>query len=493
MVTRGLLAALLIGVLRVAAAGTPPVVEDVYLTTATETPVAFSLCAEDPDIDPADPTAHPLQFHLLEGPKHGMLIGDLGQVFYEPAHTAIADLIYVPAPGFIGVDRITVSATDPFGDPRQGLAVVQIHVDQARWAGLFSGTWGLSMSADAESSDSTVLRGKLVESYRDGEFSAEGIAFWRQDATSGGLAFDGLRLVAGFPVGGLATLDCTLALKPERPDLADLFDYWQVVSEFSLLGVDAQYVLYLDSQQTASYQMLIASGLFGDVLVKSTTRLALSTFALAFENEEVAVSWTWGDLSLSSSLEMTHEGFGQLTLGVEGVPILDLVGSGLGVGLSTELVFEKAAVRLAPSLEFRSDWLDCLQILVELASGTTRESRLSLYGVRLEYALPGEVRLLSATSLEQAKNAEITGYSDYFELVTLSGPTASHGDALSLWRLATYFKSSEPISFDWGMTRFSCDIGLPNGFRTSVEVVVRSGAFPLAPSMEVTLGFAICW
>ena len=66
----------------------PPTMDDQYVTTVQNTPVTFEIVAADEDIDPLNPDAHPLRFVLLDGPSHGLLIGDMEKVLYCLLYTS---------------------------------------------------------------------------------------------------------------------------------------------------------------------------------------------------------------------------------------------------------------------------------------------------------------------------------------------------------------------------------------------------------------------
>lgn len=74
-----------------------PLTESQLLETEVDTPLAITLIATDPDGDP-------LTYVIYEWPQWGTLTGD-----------APDDLVYTPAPGFIGADRFQYSVTDGKG------------------------------------------------------------------------------------------------------------------------------------------------------------------------------------------------------------------------------------------------------------------------------------------------------------------------------------------------------------------------------------------
>jgi len=108
--------------------------EDVSVIACANEPTAFAISATDLWVDPIDPTAIPFAFSILDGPGHGVVIGDLAEIFYTPSseipdptggaglvpsldfmERAAVELIYVPSAGFIGRDQVRFEFSDPFG------------------------------------------------------------------------------------------------------------------------------------------------------------------------------------------------------------------------------------------------------------------------------------------------------------------------------------------------------------------------------------------
>ncbi|MBU0595282.1 hypothetical protein KJ567_01185, partial [Candidatus Bipolaricaulota bacterium] len=147
---RGLWVAGLLAVLTSLAvfANTAPTMEDQYARTVEDTSVVIEIRAEDVDIDPTVPSGHPMRFMLLDGPTHGVLVGDLTDVKYRPEHTVYVELTYVPAEGFVGTDLITVMVIDPFDETAQGAVTIQIEVEERRAQGLLSGNWTAQFTYD---------------------------------------------------------------------------------------------------------------------------------------------------------------------------------------------------------------------------------------------------------------------------------------------------------------------------------------------------------
>ncbi len=98
--------------------------------TCRDEPVAFTLQATEPLV--TEESVGKFQFTILDGPAHGVLTGDLGDLRYEEPETALATLTYAPAAGFVGRDRIDVKFEDPYGE--SSTAVVDIDVTDCEGA-----------------------------------------------------------------------------------------------------------------------------------------------------------------------------------------------------------------------------------------------------------------------------------------------------------------------------------------------------------------------
>jgi hypothetical protein len=92
-----------------------PVAQYQSLTTCKNVALAVTLTATDPQLDPLDPTLHPLTFAVNSAPSHGTISGNLGTVTYTALHAASVAAIYTPDPNFLDTDTFTFIVTDPFG------------------------------------------------------------------------------------------------------------------------------------------------------------------------------------------------------------------------------------------------------------------------------------------------------------------------------------------------------------------------------------------
>jgi len=105
-----------------------PVAAPQILTTCKNAALAVTLTATDPQIDPLDPTLHPLTFAINSAPTHGAISGDLTAVTYASPHAASVTVTYTPDTDFLGTDAFSFIVTDPFG--AFGIGIVTIAVEE---------------------------------------------------------------------------------------------------------------------------------------------------------------------------------------------------------------------------------------------------------------------------------------------------------------------------------------------------------------------------
>jgi len=488
LLVAGLLVTLLGGVVF---GNTAPTMEDQYVTTVQDTAVTFTVRAQDEDIDPTDLGGHPMRFVILDGPTHGVIIGDLAEIQYAGPHDALVEVTYVPADGFIGTDYVTITVIDPFDATASGTTTIQIDVERARLVGLLSGSWDTSLTFNMQTFSVTAFRTKLTEVYRIGQFVVQGIANWKFGTS--GLIFDSLRFQADFPLGYLIKVSSTLAFDPNG---SPLFDYWGTTTSFSLFDVFFNHTFYLTDPQTDSYQAITAWGSVGDVRYSNTLTFDMNEdYGFCFSRENLRLSWTWCDLQVSSTVSITDAGFQSFIFSASDYPIPGLVVPNFGLYLDLVLRFTPDEKTLIPTFRLKTAWIDCIQILTTLETSGDLDTAIngfSIYGIKLKQALGEGITIQSATSFDSAKNGSVTGQSDYFELFLLSGRTTSCCGVPGTWSIATYFACSSTQLFDWGMTLFRLDMGLSDQFSASTEIAIRSGTFT-EPTLELTLGWTARW
>ncbi|MFC2106118.1 Ig-like domain-containing protein [Candidatus Bipolaricaulota bacterium] len=471
---------------------TPPAMDDQYVTTVQNTPVTFEIVAADEDIDPLNPDAHPLRFVLLDGPSHGLLIGDMEKVLYEGPHNAVVELAYVPATGFVGTDRVTIAVYDPFDETASGTITLQIDVAARRAEGLLSGNWSTNMTWESQSGSFTAFATQLTEVYRIGALTLKGTAQWRMASVGGvkKVVFDALRFNGDIKLGDLS-LSSTLAFDPDAEAKADLFDYWRATAAFTLQGMNLRYSFYLTKPVTSSYQTLCAQATAGGLSLTNMLRLGGDEDCrFGFARDDVTVSWKWCDLNMRATFAVSCAGFDQAAFSMRGLPISGFLP---GITLNLGLTFTVDAKTLSTTLQWRPAAFGCIRLYSELEVGAhgVEIEGVSIYGVKLEYDIGG-VKLVSATSLNPANNSRVTGQTDYFEVLRMSGTTASCCGVPGTWGIATYFCVDSKQLSDWGMLTGTFELALADDLDVRFETVFRSGDLGFPP-VELSFGWIVRW
>lgn len=473
-----------------AAGNVPPTMEDQYVTTVQDTPVTFEVRAQDEDIDATDPGAHPLRFVLVAGPTNGVLIGELGEVWYEGPHDAVVELTYVPAAGFVGIDVVRMAVIDPFEETGAGTVTIEIDVTERRAAGLLSGSWRVEGTWESETGRITAFTTQLTEVYRIGALTMKCVAQVRQGEVGGvdAMVFDSLRVDGEMKVGTLSVASA-VAFEPEA---ADRFDWWRTTVGFGVEGVSLRYTLYVANEMTSSYQSLYAQASVLGTSVTNTVRLDVEEgCGFEFARNDTSMVWSWCELDVSATLGVTCEGFEQGMLTVTGLGIPTLV---KGLTVDGGVTWAAEGKTLSVSMSWRPARVGCIRVYGALEVGGAHETEIegfALYGVRMECAV-GDVTVVSATSLEGGKNATMTGQTDYFEVVRLTGPLGGCCGVPGRWGVATYFAASSGQLFDWGMTTGTFEVALHERVSTRLELVLRSGELG-DPKVEMSFGWTVRW
>ena len=455
-----------------------PVGVDEFLTTEPATAVSFTVMASDPDIDPLFPEGHPLTFLIISGPSHGAVSGDLAFVTYEFPDIASVYLTYIPTTGYVGVDSITVSVTDPFA--AVGIAVIQIEVGESRVFGTLSARWNTSITFEGEPFSVSAFRSTLTAFYKVGSLNIQG------DATFADSSFSSLKLKADFPFGDAATVRSTLSFDPTAP----AFSYWQTVTRFSFFDLDFINTIHVPQSVSALYAKFVVRGRVGGLSLTSTTKFTGT--CLAFDEEQLRFSWRWPDcdLSLNAKLGIKYEGFDKFSLTIRKIPFFRADPLSFGIYLQLETTFTTSSKTLSPTFTCKSDWFDCIKILCELVkSDDTTIDGISLYGVKFRTSFFGGIELRMDTSFVEEKNSSVTGYSKYFEAWKLFGPITSCCGGGGRWQIETYFECSGSQLFDWGMTSFKLETSLTDQVGLSTRFEFRSDA----PIWEWEFGWNVTW
>ncbi|MCK5247727.1 hypothetical protein KAR02_12545, partial [Candidatus Bipolaricaulota bacterium] len=328
---------LIIGMSLVGVANSAPTMEDQYVATVQSDPVSFDIIAVDIDIDLVSPGLHPLVFSIIEGPTHGVLVGDLSEIAYRAPHIAAIEVTYIPADGYVGTDFVTLSVTDPMGELAMGTTTVEIEVVARRSVGIFTGNWNTEVTCTSQTGAITAFRTQFTEVYRVGNLTLKSIAAIQMETNAGvkEMIFDSLTFQGDYSILGIDHTS-TLAFDPDAGG-ADMFDYWLTSTRFTLAGVDFTHTLYLLNTQTDSYQALAAQVNIGSVRLSNNLRFKLDiSCGFSFASNDTTVSWTWCDVNLQADIGFSCDGFEGLTIGASNIPV-----PGLG-GILGDIFFSSA-------------------------------------------------------------------------------------------------------------------------------------------------------
>jgi hypothetical protein len=225
----------------------------------------------------------------------------------------------------------------------------------------------------------------------------------------------------------------------------------------------------------------------GDVLLSSTTRFTFPD--VCFERQDFKARWDWDGCGAKVDGRLTFEssGFDSAWLSVKDIPILTSIWDG-GIKLGLKLTYTVTDMDLTPTLAVRSAWIDCLELMTSLDTNDAEMDGLSIYGIKFRMDIPVGIKLGMNTSFTDEKNSALTGYADYFERWTLSGPLSTCcGEGR--WKASTYFSCDSASLFDWGMTRLDLDLSLS----TQVKLTIRSEFKAVSPYWLLRCGIDVSW
>jgi hypothetical protein len=462
------------------------------------TSVVLEIQAEDGDIDPLVPSGHSMRFMLLDGPSHGVLVGDITDVKYRPEHTAYVELTYVPAEGFVGTDLLTMIVIDPFDETAEGAVTIQIDVAERRAQGLLSGNWSTEFTYDVQTGEFTAFSTQITEAYRIANLTLQGTGSMRMD-TVGGVkktVFDSLRLQGSYSFAGV-TMDTTINFEPEAGTTAELFDYWMLNTRFELLDLSIAHTVYLSQTHSRTYQSLQVQGSVGPFGMSNLLRLDMDDECVfQFDEDILTFYWTTcSDISIAAVLRMACGGFETLTFTASDIPVKRIVWLPEDVTLDVGLTFGLQEKSLSTSISWEPSSLGCIEVLAELdlgayggtapVGGETDILGITVYGVVMKCRLPGEITFKSATSMDANKNSSVTGQVDYFEVMRLSGPLEPCCGVPGYWKVATKM-------FDWGMTEIEAQVSITDHLSMTGETTFRSGDFG-DPTSEMRFGWTVRW
>jgi hypothetical protein len=152
---------------------------------------------------------------------------------------------------------------------------------------------------------------------------------------------------------------------------------------------------------------------------------------------------------------------------------------------------------LVPTLKMQPDWPICLnvQLLGEAspAGDPTSFGSLSIYGLQGECAMDNGVSLTFAESFDAAKNGSVTGKSDYFERISVTGPLSSCCGSPGAFGFDVYFQDPATAPsrtlFTMALLAASLNLQLTENFGFTF-----SGQYPMSSSeWELEFTFNVFW
>ena len=205
--------------------------------------------------------------------------------------------------------------------------------------------------------------------------------------------------------------------------------------------------------------------------------------AMCFNNTMLSV---WGlsfcDATFGASVSFSRAGFEGIHFTLEGIgfPTLSWVSFDLDLFFTTQTDPQKT-LTITPVLNLEEA---CLTVWAEVSqTGSLTITGLNIYGIGVEATWNG-VTFYSASSLDPSKNEDVTGYSDYWEVFTITSEGDSCCGGLLDFSVSTYFSSGSAMLFDWGQTSAAFEFGITSNFilKSSIDVGVAG-----------LLGFGLGW
>jgi hypothetical protein len=304
-------------------------------------------------------------------------------------------------------------------------------------------------------------------------------------------SFDLLTLSASGTLG-TSQLSSSLVLNPTTLS----FVSWQTSGSLNVLGARLTDTVYIASSQPSSYTLLRATGETGDFAFDASAKFGVCP--LAFWEASFCADWSWALCAtpLQACLGFDGQtGFESFTVTATGIPILESVLGGAGL-LDVAIEFTPTEKVLTPTLRFEPQWFVCPEFRLFGGidfSGSGGVGGISIYGFKIECPIPiGDLIFRVADSLDDSRNASITGKADFFELFEIEGPFPSCCASPGRLKVSAYFERPPAPSgalFGVGLLSGSVD------FRVADHVAAFFSAefTPVAPHWLFVTRLRISW
>ena len=273
------------------------------------------------------------------------------------------------------------------------------------------------------------------------------------------------------------------------PDIG--FSYLGSTARFTLADVDMGSYVFLSHDPLLSYEQLTVRWAEADLVLSGTVRIGLCPFE--FRSALGARQWYVPSCDLFMDVRSSFtcaEGFDFLRITGRFPRIPFLSNDVVETELRLTLQFETDTKSFTPSLRMRAGQINaCLSPSLEVVEGPSffELDGVRLYGWTMECSVSEDLELLLATSLDPARNRELTGEADYWEVWKLRGRARGCCGSDMLWELATYFEEADGSLFSWGSTSASADV--PLGERLTIRIA--TGFAASSPHWELTAGWEI--
>ncbi len=486
-----LLTTVLLALIGSPALATVSTAENVAVYTTRDRSITFVIRTTDEDMDP-NFLLDPITFALGEKPLHGVLVEGLDHTQYALPNIASVTVTYAPTAGFVGEDTFTVWAIDA-DDGDEDIVRVWVRVSESGVAPpRLSGSWDGELGVDLQVAEFTTFAQELVVQYQVGGLTLKGAAEFGGVSSAPG--WQGLRLNASGVVAG-SYLSGEVAFDPSASPLSESFQHFLTFVSGRVGDISLTDTLYLAGSPGQSYEALTIQGALAGATAANTTRwIVTEECLLAFSRNDTQVRWQSCDAWFYATMAVTDAGFANLRLGADQVPmpwVDDILG---GFTLSPSVTFTPSEKSMLLTLDWDPGTAGCIRVFGELVSGSDLGAieSLSVYGVVLECDSASGIHVRSATSLDPARNVEITGEAAYFESFELSGGFDACCSLAGTWSAVTYFRSGSSQLFDWGMTAVSADIDLSDSLTLRINLAIRSGELA-DPVAEFTVGWTASW
>jgi len=382
-----------------------------------------------------------IDFMIVEGPKFGVLLG------IPPS------LVYIPQPDFYGTDWISFFIVQKLTGQIIDAGTVQLRVlgpaelfsTALRWEGSITFS-GPSFAVDAHQ--------QIFGLYtRTGYLDASAQATWD---IAGFSRFDlrgKLELESAWPVAFRLPITFTLSFDPSHLS----FNSLTIDARSSLFGWSVAYYFYLSgtTPETDSYFTFSAEGAIEKISILS--RLKYVTLTPTFSEWFLILRGPWlcKDCPTKWEVEFLHKktGFDHLSLTVKDIPLPCPNCEAFQVSLDTKITLKTEEKTVESSFKLAFGPVLCLRPMIGLRTpaGTLGISGLEIYGMEMRCDLPNGYMGRFATSFDPLRDAIVTGYSQFFEVVQLEGPVYPCCGPLGRWQVSLYFARESPRLLGLGM------------------------------------------